>query len=104
MSNEAANKLATSTIDTRIVLNLAFSNLLSRPELVADYEDLSITAGGLNLQLFNFRIGYASFLLMIIDSIDDFIVLDFDVQDGDSVHLDRSLAVALPPPATPAPP
>ncbi len=102
MSNEAATKWANSSIDTKIVIRLAFSNFLGTPALIADYEDLSVTGGGINAKLFRLRIGYARFLLMFLELINEFIVLDFDLQDGDNEHLDRSPVAALPP--TPAPP
>jgi hypothetical protein len=39
MSHEAKSKWVKATIDTRIVLQMAFSDILRRPELVAYYED-----------------------------------------------------------------
>jgi hypothetical protein len=102
MSNEAANKWANSSIDAQIVIRISFSYLLSNPALIADYEDLSITGGGINAQLFRLRVGYVTFLLMFLEMIDDFVVLDFDLQDDESERLDRSSVSALPP--TPAPP
>lgn len=56
MSNEAAAKWANSSIDAQIVIRLSFSNLLSKPELIAYYEDLSVTGSGLNAQLFRLKI------------------------------------------------
>jgi hypothetical protein len=75
---------------------------LSKPELVANYEDLSITGAGLNVELFRLRVGYANVLLMFLELMNEFIVLDFDLQDGESEHLDLGPIDALPP--TPAPP
>lgn len=102
MSNEAANKWANSAIDTQIVIKIAFYDILKRPELVADYADLNITTGDISIELFRFKIGYVIFVLMMMQGFDEFIVLDFDVQDGDSAHVEHSVA-ALPLP-TPAPP
>jgi hypothetical protein len=102
MSNEAAAKWANATIDAKIVIRLAFSNLLNKAELIADYENLSITGGVLNVELFRLRVRYANFLLMFLELMNEFIVLDFDLQDGESEHLDLSPIDALPP--TPAPP
>jgi hypothetical protein len=102
MSNEAQNKWAGSSIDTQIVTRMAFADIIKRPELVADYEDFSVNIGGLLLEFFRFRIGYAIFFLMMMDGSDEFIVLDFDFQDGDSAHVAHNPVAALPPP--PAPP
>ena len=102
MSNEAAIKWASSSIDTQIVIRLSFSNLFSKPELIADYEDLSITGSGINAQLFRLRVGYVSFLLMFLEFINEFIILDFDLRDDENEHLDRSSVPALSP--TPASP
>lgn len=104
MSNEAKNKWANAPIDTQIVIRMAFSDILRRPELVAYYDDFSVNAGGLFLEFFVFRVGYAIFFMMMMDGLNEFIVLDFDLQDGDSAHLGRSPVAALPPPPTPAPP
>ena len=98
MSNEAKNKWVKSSIDTRIVLNIAFSDILEKPELVAYYEDFSVKAGGVFLEFFIFRVGYAIFFLMIMEGLDEFIVLDFDLQDDDNAHLGLSSVAALPPP------
>jgi hypothetical protein len=103
MSYEAKNKWAKASIDTQIVIRLAFADIIRRPELAAYYEDFSVTAGGLFLEIFIFRIGYAIFLLMMMEGLNEFIVLDFDLQDGDSAHLGPSPVAALPPP-TLAPP
>ena len=62
-----------------------------------------MTVDGLFLEFFTFRIGYAIFFLMKMEGLDEFIVLDFDLQDGESAHLDRDPVVALPAP-TLAPP
>lgn len=88
MSHEAKNKLVKYSIAT----------------LVAYYEDFSVTAGELFLEFFIFRIGYAVFFLMMMEGLDEYIVLDFDLQDGDSTHHDRSPVAALPPLPTPMPP
>ena len=69
---------------------------------MAYYEDFNVTVGGLFLEFFIFRIGYAIFFLMMMEGLDEYIVLDFDLQDGGSAHLGQGPIVALPPP--PAPP
>jgi hypothetical protein len=104
MSNEAKNKWAKASIDTQIVIRMAFADIIRSPQLVAYYEDFSVTAGGLFLEFFIFRIGYAIFFLMMMEGLNEFIVLDFDLRDGDSADLGPSPVAALPPPPTPAPP
>jgi hypothetical protein len=103
MSNEAKNKWAKSAIDDQIVLQMAFSDVLRRPELVGYYEDFSVTLSGIFFELFIFRIGYAIFFLMMMDG-SEFIVLDFGLQDGDIGPFAGLPVAALAPPPTPAPP
>jgi hypothetical protein len=104
MSHEAKNKWAKATIDDQSVLQMTFSDILRRPELVAYYEDLSVTLGGILFEFFFFRIGYAIFFLMMMEGLGEFIVLDFGLQDGDSARLDdRMPLAALPLPAPPPP-
>jgi hypothetical protein len=80
---------------------MAFSDIIKRPELVADYKDLSVNIGGLLLEFFRFRIGYAIFFIMKMDGFGEFIVLDFDFQDGDSAYVAHNPVAALPPPVPP---
>ena len=103
MSHEARNKWAKATIDTRIVLQMAFSDILRRPELVAYYEDFSVTLSGILFEFFIFRIGYAIFFLMMMEGFGEFIVLDFGLQDGDCGPFEGLPVAALPPPPTPPP-
>lgn len=103
MSHEAKQKWAKSTIDTRIVLQIAFSDILRRPELVAYYEDFSATLSGILFEFFIFRVGYAIFFLMMMEGVGEFIVLDFGLRDGDCGPFEGLPVAALPPPA-PAPP
>jgi hypothetical protein len=103
MSHGAKNKWANASIDDRAVLQIAFGDILRRPELVAYYEDFSATVGDIFFEFFIFRIGYAVFFLMRMQRLGEFIVLDFGLQDGDSARLDdRMPPAALPLPA-PAP-
>ena len=103
MSNEAKNKWAKSTIDDQLVLQMAFSDVLRKPELVAYYEDFSVTLSGIFFEFFIFRIGYAIFFLVMMDRVGEFIVLDFGLQDGD-IGPFAGLQVAASPSPAPAPP
>lgn len=51
MSHEAKSNGAKATIDTRIVLQMAFSDIFRRPELVAYYEDFGVTLSGIFFEL-----------------------------------------------------
>lgn len=102
MSHEAKNKWKKSTIDDKMILEMAFSDVIKRPELVGYYDEFSATLSGLSFEFFIFRIGYAAFFLMMIAGFDEFIVLDFGLQDGESARIDVPF-VPLPLPAPPPP-
>ncbi len=81
----------------QIVIRMAFYDILRRPQFIAYYEDFNVTVGGSFLGLFIFRIGYAIFFLMMMEGLDEYIVIDFDLQDGGSAHLGQGPFVALRP-------
>lgn len=86
MTNQAAQKWAASAKDAKIVLRIAFVQAMLRPEITADYAEYTLKTKELTVEFFSFRIGYATFLLMIMDDMDDFVVLDFDLQDGEATY------------------
>jgi hypothetical protein len=88
MANNAARKWAEFSIDIQIVLNIAFSHALSRPELTSDYAERYVRLPNITIKLFGFRIGYATFILMMIDGDDEYIAIDFDFRDGDAGRAD----------------
>jgi hypothetical protein len=98
MTNQAAQKWAASAKDAKIVLRIAFVQAMLRPELTTDYADYTLKTKDLMVKFFRFRIGYATFMLMIMDDLDEFIVLDFDLQDEEITFADERPA-APPPPA-----
>ena len=98
MTTRAAQKWATSAKDAKVVLRIAFVQAILRPELTADYAEYTLKAKDFTVQFFKFRIGYATFLLMLMDDLDEYIVLDFDLQDEDRTYAEERHA-APPPPA-----
>jgi hypothetical protein len=93
MNNNAAEKWASSSIDIRVVLNMAFSDALMRPKLTTYYAERYVRLPDMTICLFGFRIGYASFILMLVDGTDEFIVVDFAYNDGDEARAEMHYTV-----------
>jgi hypothetical protein len=98
MTNQASQKWAVSAKDAKIVLRIAFAQAMLRPELTTDYAEYTLKTKGFTVEFFSFRIGYATFLLMIMDNMDDFVVLDFDLQDKEATYAAERPAASPPPP------
>jgi hypothetical protein len=92
MTNEASQKWAASSREAKAVLRIAFFQALARPELTADYAEWKIEIPKTTVTFFKFRIGYATFMLMIMDKLDEYIVIDFDLQDEDTAYVDQHVA------------
>jgi hypothetical protein len=88
MTNDAAEKWAACSIDIRVVLNMAFTDALMRPKLTTYYVEKYVKLPDTTARLFGFRIGYVSFILMLMDGMDEFIVADFAYNDGDEARAD----------------
>ena len=71
MTNQAAQKWAASAKDAKIVLRIAFVQAILRPELTTDYAEYKLKTKEFTVEFFSFRIGYATFLLMIMDSVNE---------------------------------
>jgi hypothetical protein len=82
-------KWGASTKDAKVVLRIAFAQALLWPELTAHYAHYTIKLPEFTVTFFSFRIGYASFLLMITSDTDEFVVLDFDLADDESAYADQ---------------
>jgi hypothetical protein len=96
------NKLEKWPIDIRVALRFAFTNATSKPEMVGDYADRrfetppttlrkgnkTFTLPKTVMEIYTFRIGYASFILLYIDWLPKFILLDlnFDDQEEATEH------------------
>jgi hypothetical protein len=85
MTDYASSKWNTCATDVQIVLRIAFLQALTKPQLAAEYTEWAVWHRRFFLQFYRFRIGYATFVLMYLDIIDEYIIVDFDFDDGDGL-------------------